>query len=107
MEEQSKPEQELSEEQLGKISGGCRACEAGKSDHQYHLDRIIDGYPGLINAQKRGDHAAVAQITASIAMHQDQIAQLAKDKQAREATPGHVAIQAGDPGYVHPTLTRR
>jgi hypothetical protein len=107
MEEQSKPEQELSEEQLGKISGGCLACEAGKSDHRYHLDRIEDGMQGLSNALRRDDPAAVEQIGASILMHKDQIAQLTAAQKAREATPGHVAIQPGEPGYVHLPRVRR
>jgi hypothetical protein len=107
MEEQSKPEQELSEEQLGKISGGCLECEADKSKYQYHFDRILDGYEGLRNAASRYDVAAIDQIAASILMHQNQIDQFRVAQRSRELTPGHVAIQPGEPGYFYPTDARR
>jgi hypothetical protein len=62
--------------------------------------------PVTLGANK-GENKHGKQMAASIFMHKDQIAQLTAAQKAREATPGHVAIQPGEPGYVHLPRVRR
>ena len=56
MEEQSQAERELSEEQLGEISGGCRDCGRDLGNITNAKGRLAAARAGLEHAQNTGNH---------------------------------------------------
>ena len=57
MEEKTASEGELSEEQLGEISGGCQSCSGDKGTIARAKERLAEARAALEHAQNTGNHA--------------------------------------------------
>jgi hypothetical protein len=85
MDEESNAEPELSEEQLGEISGGCRSCSWDRGVISRARARLAAERAGLEHAQNTGNHA-LAQLHSRA---YEQQAELITSAQERIVERGH------------------
>ena len=92
MDKHAKTEQDLSEEQLQQITGGCGDCENNKrtlNEHQERADLFswhAEAAQGKGNRQKLEDYVALKQF------HSDEAKRFEKQIDTRLGTPGHPPV---------------